>query len=569
MSAAPPAGAGMMPRPLGETMNTRQKRLLLASCLVALFVGALDQTIVSTATPRIVADLGGFNLLSWLFTSYMLTSTIVVPLCGKLSDIYGRKIFLIGGNVIFLVASALCGAAPSMPALIVFRALQGIGGGMIFSSVFATTGDLFPPAERIKYMGLFTGTFSLASILGPTVGGFLTDHGGWRWVFYVNIPFSLIAIPAVWRNLPSRPSFHRPAIDFAGAALMSLGSVSLLLALVWGGEQYAWGSWQIVSLFAGAVVLTGLFIAQEARFPEPILPLHLFKNRTFLTSNLTVFALGMGMFGAMQYLGIYVQTALGASATASGVIATPQSLGLLVASTISGQLISRTGKYKLQTIGGSILVCIAIGFLTQLDLDTKRWQISAYMVVLGVGFGFLMPTMSMLVQNAVAHQYIGVATSANQFFRQIGSVLGIAIFGALLANAYGHEFDDRFPEEKRAQLGPAIVEVLDDPTFSLNPGALQSVERQAAQVPGGPELLTEALEAQKEGVVAGTQLIYLVALFAGLLTLVMSLIIKEIPLRKTFGPPTGAPGGAPARPDGAVVPPAADAATGPAGGGAG
>jgi EmrB/QacA subfamily drug resistance transporter len=412
--------------PLAETLDNRQKWLLLGSLMTCLFVGALDQTVVSTATPRILADLGGFGLLSWLFTSYMLTSTVIIPLVGKLGDIYGRKLFLIGGVFIFMVSSAACGAAPNMPVLIWMRAVQGLGGGMIFASVFATMGDLFSPAERGKYIGLFTGMFSLASIIGPAFGGFLTDNLSWRWVFYVNIPVSLIAMPAIYFNLPAKTRAGSPKLDFLGAALLSASSVMALLALVWAGDKYAWGSSQIIGLLSGSVVVLAVFIWQEARHPEPILPLHLFRNRVFLMSNLIVFTFGVGVFGAFQFLGIYVQTALDASATTSGVISTPQSLGVLVTSILGGQVITRTGHYKWQTFFGTVLIAISLGMLTGLSLDTKLWHISAIMVLLGLGFGLVLPTMSLVVQNAVSYQYIGVASSSSQFFRQIGSVLGIA-----------------------------------------------------------------------------------------------------------------------------------------------
>ncbi|OAI39384.1 hypothetical protein AYO38_07800, partial [bacterium SCGC AG-212-C10] len=458
----------------------------------------------------------------------------------------GRKYFLIGGNIIFLLASAACGAAPSMTTLIIFRAIQGIGGGMIFSSVFATTGDLFPPAERIKYMGLFTGTFSLASVLGPTVGGFLTDNGGWRWIFYMNLPFSLIAIPAVMMNLPNRPSSLRPKIDFVGAVILSLASVSLLLALVWAGDKYAWGSPEIIGLIGVSVLLIGVFILQEWKFPEPLLPLHLFRNRTFLLTNLVVFALGVGMFGAIQYLSIFVQTSLGASATDSGIITTPQSIGLLFASVVGGQVIGRTGRYKIQTILGSLLIIAATLFLAQIGVGTEKWHISAFMVVLGLGFGAVMPTMSMLVQNAVDHKYLGVATSANQFFRQIGSVLGIAIFGAVLANSYHHSFTNSLSDEQRAQLTAPVVKELDDPTLSLNPAAFEKVK---SEVPD-QNLLAAALDAQKEGVAVGIRHIYLIALIVSILSLGLVVMVKEIPLRKTFGSapaPAASSGDTPAR----------------------
>ena len=521
------------PQPLGETLNPRQRWLLLGSLMISLFIGALDQTVVSTATPRILADLGGFGLLSWLFTSYMLASTVVIPLVGKLGDVFGRKLFLIGGIIVFMVASAACGGAPTMTSLIWFRAVQGLGGGMIFASVFASLGDIFSPAERGKYIGLFTGTFSLASIIGPTVGGLLTDHGGWRLVFLLNIPVGLVAIPAIWFNLPTRVITRKPKIDFVGAALLSMASLAMLLALVWAGGKYDWGSAEIIGLLAASVVLVALFIAQEARHPEPILPLHLFRNRVFLVSNLIVFTFGVGVFGAFQYLGIFVQTALGASATASGVVTTPQSVGVLFASVIGGQVIARRGKYKWQTVIGAAVIALSMFFLRMVDVDTPIWHISVIMVVLGVGFGLVLPTMSLVIQNAVPYEYLGVASSSSQFFRQIGSVLGIAVFGAVLANVYHAEFADRFNAADRAAVGQTISVELDDPTITLNKGVFTTIQRDVRKLDGGEQILQRATDAQAESVAVAVRLIFTLAFVFALLCLLFALMIKELPLRRT------------------------------------
>ena len=518
---------------LGETLNARQRWLLLGSLMISLFIGALDQTVVSTATPRILAELGGFEQLSWLFTSYMLASTVVIPLVGKLGDVFGRKLFLIGGIALFMVSSAACGAAPTMTSLIWFRVIQGLGGGMIFASVFASLGDIFSPAERGKYIGLFTGTFSLASIIGPTVGGLLTDHGGWRLVFFLNIPVGLVAIPAIWLNLPKRVVTRKPKIDFIGAILLSAASVAMLLALVWAGDKYAWGSPEILGLLAASGVFVALFIAQEARHPEPILPLHLFRNRVFLVSNLIVFTFGVGVFGAFQYLGIFVQTALGASATASGVVTTPQSVGVLMASVIGGQVIARVGKYKWQTVIGAGIIAFSMVFLRMVDVDTPIWHISVIMVVLGIGFGLVLPTMSLVIQNAVPYEYLGVASSSSQFFRQIGSVLGIAVFGAVLANVYHTEFAERFDAADRGAVGQVISLELDDPTITLNKGVYASIQKSVRALDGGDQILVRAKDAQSESVAVAVRMIFTIALGAALLCLLFALLIKELPLRRT------------------------------------
>ncbi|MFN0147686.1 MAG: MDR family MFS transporter [Dehalococcoidia bacterium] len=554
------------PVPFAENMRPRERWMLLMALTVTLFLGALDQTVVSTATPQILAELKGFNLLSWLFTSYMLTSTVVIPLVGKLGDLFGRKWLLIAGVLVFIIASALCGAAWNMESLIAFRFLQGLGGGAIFACVFATLGDAFSPAERGKYVGLFTGTFSLASIIGPTLGGFLTDNGGWRWIFFLNVPIALIALPAIFLNIPSVTNRRQVKIDWLGAFILAVASVAFLLAFVWAGSKYPWGSWQIIGLLVASVAGTILFGLVERRHPEPILPLHLFKNRTFLISNLIVFAFGLGVFGAFQYLGLFVQTALGASATASGIISTPQSAGVLFTSIVGGQVISRRGTYKGQTILGAFLIAVAM-LLMELRIDTgiPKWHISAIVVVLGLGFGLVLPTMSLVVQNAVSPQFIGVATSSSQFFRQIGSVMGVAIFGAVLANGYSSRFDETFSEADRQAVGPVIVSELEDPTISLNKGEFASIERQVRAIPGGEEILTRAKDAQAESVAAGTKLIYLGALAASILTLIFTFMLKDIPLRR-FKPVGPAPGSQPAAPapEGGAAPVSAPA---PPGGG--
>ncbi|MBI2765506.1 MAG: MFS transporter [Chloroflexi bacterium] len=542
-------------RPLGELLNQRQKMVLLVSLMLTMFIGALDQTIVATATPKIVADLGGFNLLSWVFTSYMLASTVSIPLVGKLSDMFGRKLFLIAGIILFTIASALVGAAPSLPALIAFRAVQGIGGGVIFATVFSTVGDLFPPAERGKYMGFFTGTFSLASILGPTVGGLLTDTVGWRWVFYINVPFAFVAIPAILRNLPSAPRVTGRRIDYVGAFCLSVATVALLLALVWGQADFGWSSPQTLGLLAGTVVFLAAFILQEKRHPEPIIPLGLFRNRTFVIANLLVFALGGGMFGAITYLPTFVQTSLDGSATASGLITTPQSAGLLLTSIIGGQLISRTGRYLVQTILGAILALAGTLSLTTIGVGTPEWHVSAFMVVLGLGFGLVIPTMSVVIQNAVSHQFLGVATSARQFFMQIGQVLGIAVFGVVLATTYRSAFQAGLTPEVRAGVPAATIEKFDDPTLALNKPAYAVVSNDVRSLDGGDQLLASTLNAQRHAVATAVRRIFILSALVGAFALLMACLLREVPLRRSFGvTPEPARPGLPESPAGGALP---------------
>jgi EmrB/QacA subfamily drug resistance transporter len=514
-------------------LDRRQTWLLLASLMTAMFMGALDQTIMATAAPTIVADLGGFHLLSWVFTAYMLSSTVVVPLVGKLSDIYGRKPFLIGGMIVFLIASAGCGAAPSMGALIAFRALQGVGGGMIFSSVFTTIGDLFPPSERGKYTGLFTGTFALASVLGPTVGGLLTDTVGWRWVFYINIPVGAVALPAIWYNLPWMRSDRRPRIDVVGALCLSIATISGLLALAWAGEAYGWTSDLTLGLVALAGLALAAFAVQELRHPEPIIPFHLFRNREFLLGNLIVFSVGLAMMGTVPYLPTFLQIALNASATASGLVTTPQSLGMLTMSIIGGQILSRTGKYKWLTVIGIGLILTATGLMLTLSPETPTWHVSLFVFVLGLGGGLAMPTMGVVIQNAVSHRYLGVATSSRQFFMQIGGVLGTALFGVLLTTTFQAEFRHDLAAETRAVVAPTTLAAFEDPTLALDEHTFGRVQSEVLALPGGSALLSDAQDAQRQAISQAMHRVFLCSVLVLTVTLGLALLLKERPLRRT------------------------------------
>jgi len=524
-------------RPLGDTLDHRQKWLLLASLMTAMFMGALDQTIMATAAPKIVASLGSFRLLSWVFTTYMLTSTVVVPLVGKLSDIHGRKPFLMAGMVVFLVASAGCGASPSMGALIAFRGLQGVGGGIIFSSVFATIGDLFPPAERGKYVGFFTGTFSLASIIGPTVGGLLTDHAGWRWVFFINIPVGAVALPAIWYNLPMVRSQRRPRIDFLGAAILSIATTTGLLGLAWSGQANGWTSGATLGLFAVCATGTVAFAFQELHHSEPIIPFHLFRNREFLLGNLIVLSMGFATTGAVPYLPTFLQVALNASATASGLITTPQSLGLLITSIVGGQILSRTGRYKAITLTGVGLIFTATALMLTLSSDTPTWHLSAFVVVLGLGSGLAMPTMGVVIQNAVPHAFLGVATSTRQFFMQIGGVLGTAIFGVLLTTTFQAQFRQNVSPATRAAVSASTLHRFEDPTLALDRSTFGQVQAEILAQPDGDVSLADARHAQRTAIAAAIRKVFLCSVCVVFLALLFSLLLKERPLRRTLGPP--------------------------------
>ncbi|HEU5431045.1 MAG TPA: MDR family MFS transporter, partial [Thermomicrobiales bacterium] len=350
-------------------LQGRQLAVAMTGILLGLLLSALDSTIVGTAMPRIIADLGGLDHYAWVATSYLLTSTAAVPIFGKLSDIYGRKWFYIGGMIFFLAASALCGISQSMAQLIAFRGLQGIAGGILTANAFAIIGDLFPPAERGKWQGVTSSVFGLASVVGPWLGGWLTDGPGWRWVFYVNIPVGLLAAAVLTIGLPAIRGHVQAAIDWGGAALIVASTVPLLLALSLGGSQFAWVSPQIIGLFALAIVMAVLFVFVENRVPEPIIDPELFRNRTFTISVVSMFLVGAGMFGAIMYVPLFMQGVIGASAANSGAVLTPMMLSLAVASTIGGQIISRSGRYKWAAVGGLAIMTVGLVLQARLDID--------------------------------------------------------------------------------------------------------------------------------------------------------------------------------------------------------
>ncbi len=406
-------------------ISKNQKLLVMLGLMLAMFLAALDQTIVSTAMPRIVQELNGLEHLSWVFTVYMLASTVVIPIYGKLSDMYGRKKFIISGILIFLVGSVLSGLSQNMLQLIIFRAIQGAGAGAIFANSFAIIGDLFTPRERGKWQGLFGGVWGIASVLGPNLGGWLTDNASWRWGFFINIPVGILALLAVIFLLPKiAPNLKSKSIDFIGAGLLSLGIISLLLGFVWGSNQ--------VPLLLSAAVFLSAFIFVEKKVNEPILPLDLFKNPIFSVAMIIIFLTSIGMFGVILYLPLFAQLVLGVTATHSGVIITQMTVGMIVSSIVVGQLVSRTGHYKLIAIFGLGLTVVSLFLLSRMSVMTTQMELAMRMVATGIGLGTTFPVFNMCVQNAFDHTRIGVVSASTQLFRSIGGTIGVAILGGVL-----------------------------------------------------------------------------------------------------------------------------------------
>jgi|JI10StandDraft_1071094.scaffolds.fasta_scaffold29124_2 EmrB/QacA subfamily drug resistance transporter len=447
-------------------LSRRDRILAFAAAMLVLLLSALDQTIVATAMPRIVADLSGLERIAWVGTAYLLTSTVVVPIYGKLGDLYGRRAILIFGVIVFLIGSALCGLAgefgtlpllgDGMNQLIIFRALQGIGGGALATGAFATVADLVPPAERGRYTGLFGAVFGLASVLGPLVGGLLTDHAsmtiaghyvsGWRFVFYVNLPLGAVALYVLATHLPHIGVRRAGRIDWLGSVLILVAFVPLLLALSWGGHRFAWDSPMLLAMFGAAIAgLVALYFAERGN-PDAVIPIDLFSNRVFARGNAALFLINMAFMGIVMFYPLYLQVVKGVAATTSGFAMLPMMGGILVASMIGGRLSSRYQVYKPILVGGSVLMLIGVGLLLTVDRDTPLSTLGWFMAVLGLGMGPAQGMYTLAIQSTVAPARTGVATASAQFFRQIGSTVGVALFGALLTNSLTADLPMRVPE---------------------------------------------------------------------------------------------------------------------------
>ena len=439
------------------TVTNRERTFTLVGIMVALFLGALDQTIVSTAMPRILQELNGLSLYTWVVTAYLLASTSMIPIYGKISDLYGRKVVVLAGVLLFLAGSVLSGQSRSMTELIIFRAVQGLGSAGIFSTAFTVVADIFTPAERGKYQGLFGAVFGTSSVLGPWLGGLLTDSLSWRWVFYVNLPVGLVALAFIIFQMPAlKPKLDRKvSIDWWGSVTLLVAVVPLLLALSLGGQEFPWRSLQVVGLFALAVVGVGAFILVEKRATEPILPFDLFQNRTYVIGNAAALLIaGVAFFGAILFLPIYMVMVVGVSASAAGLTIMPMTIGMVISSFVSGQLVSRIGKYKLLLLAGAVTLFVGYLLMQGLTVETTRLQVTWRMIILGIGLGPALPIYTLAIQNSVNPREIGAATSSSQFFRQVGATIGVAVFGTILATVLATQLPKYMPAEmQRAGAG--------------------------------------------------------------------------------------------------------------------
>jgi EmrB/QacA subfamily drug resistance transporter len=505
----------------------------LTGLLLAALLAAIDQTIVGTAEPRIIAQLSGFDRYPWIATAYLLTSTVSVPIFASLSDIHGRKPFFLLGATLFTLTSALCGAAGTltflpidgMGQLILFRGLQGIGAGMVMGLLFTIVGDIFSPAERGRFQGLFAAVWGLASIFGPTLGGWLTDHWSWRACFWVNLPVGAIAVAAIYFEFPHmKPRGATRRLDWAGFTTLIGTVVPLLLALTW-ATQYGWTSVRVESLLALAAVMFVLFLYAESKATEPVIPLGLFRDPIIAICSICAFVLGMGMFGVIIYLPLFMQGVLGVSATQSGNLLTPLMMGAVVGSIVGGQTVSRTGSYKKVAVIGSVLVATGMVTFAQMGVDTTRLFVAGGMIISGLGMGLLQPVYTLAVQNVAPRQQMGSATSSTIFFRSIGSTVGVAAFGSIMLTRYHAAFERSMP----AHVPAAAVPYFANPLLLVQ--VRPQMEAAFSRFPGGPALLQTLFDNVRASLASGLHLIYVCAAAIMVPAIILHLVLRDEPLR--------------------------------------
>jgi EmrB/QacA subfamily drug resistance transporter len=510
----------------------------MAGLMLSVLLAALDQTIVGTAEPRIIANLSGFTRYPWVATAYLLTSTLAVPIFAKLSDMYGRKWFFLGGSAGFVATSALCGASGTlkflpidgMNQLIIFRGLQGVGAGMMMGLAFTIIGDVFSPAERGKYQGFFAATWGMASIFGPTLGGWLTDYISWRSVFYVNLPVGVIAIAAIYAQFPAiHPQGVKRVMDWFGLFTLIGCLGPLLLALTW-VNNYGWGAPRVEILLAVSAVMLVGFIYSETKAVEPMLPLSLFRNSVISMSSVAVFVLGMGMFGVIYYMPLFMQGVLGVTATRSGNLLTPMMMGTVAGSILTGQLNLRLASYKPSAVGGSLLATFGMILFARMGASTGPTAVLIAMIITGFGMGLLLPAYTVAVQNSAPARYMGAATASTTFFRSIGSTLGVALFGSVLLSNYHRDFAKGVP----AGIPESALGAFSNPLLLAQ--QRPQLEATFARYSEGATILQSLFANVRTSLLHGIQLIFVASALIMGAGVVLNILLKDVKLRRSHAP---------------------------------
>ncbi|WP_282033987.1 MDR family MFS transporter [Metabacillus indicus] len=524
-----------------EHLSHKEKITIMIAIIAAMFFAAVNQTIVGNALPKIISELGGLDYYSWVFTIYMLTSAITTILVGKLSDMYGRKPFIIIGIIIFSIGAFLAGTSTDIIQLISYRGIQGFGAGMIMSTAFTAVGDLFAPRERGKWQGAMSAVFGVSSVFGPTLGGYIVDNLEWKWVFWVFLPLGIVALILIWKLFPSTEKKPGQKVDYLGSLFLSSAIVAALLAFSWAGTKYDWGSAQILSLFAAAALSVIIFILVERKAVSPILPLDLFKNSIFTISNVIGFVIGVSMFGGVMYVPYFIQGVLGYSATHSSFLTMSMTLGLVFASALGGQIISKTGKYKLQAIIGLCISAAGLYLLSTMTVDTSQYLLVFYLTLVGFGIGIGMTVFTLTVQNAVEQKLLGVATASSQLFRSVGGTVGVAIMGTLLNSRMQDKMASMSSASDTNQMAasPELagkLQSLQNPQLLLDHEKLDGLKNTLP--PEAVPFFENVIRQLQDSLSYALSGVFIFVTITMALAILLTFFIKEIPLRSAKDQPS-------------------------------
>lgn len=517
-----------------EHLTLKRKVSIMIAIMAAMFFAAINQTITSTAMPRIIAILDGMDYYTWTINIYLLTSTIATILVGKLSDMFGRKPFILIGILFFMLGAFLTGTSTDVYQFIIYRGIQGIGAGIIQSTAFMSVGDLFPPRERGKWMGLMTAVFGFSSVLGPTLGGYLVDNIEWRWLFWIFLPLGVVAFIMIWTLFPKVERKTGQSIDYLGSLFLTTSIVPLLLAFSWAGTEYAWGSPQIIGLIAASVVSALIFILVEMKAKEPVLPLSLFKNSVVTVSNLIGFFMNFGLMGAMIYISFYVQGVLGISPTYAGYVTIPMSIFMMGTSAIAGQLIAKSGKYKRYALLGVPIMMVGMGIMVFMD---NIWLTVVSTIIFGIGLGLGMPVFSLATQNAVPHNELGVATASSQLFRNLGGTIGIAVMGTVMSNSLTKNLKEALQSTNAPDFSSVDPQLAQQMLSFANPQTLMNkplIEQTQASLPADVQpLFAQMIDSIRDALGNTLSMVFLTGTLVLVVALLLVFFLKEIPLRTT------------------------------------